>query len=519
MHWFEKIYKERFSTQETNESKSDLDGIDSSALWDQISQSIPQEETIKNSISWWSILGILLFLGLIASGLIFLDHNQTIENSITENNPTSFDNITNLSYNSESPTINDSITHNSNNPKIDSHQEDTQSLKSSDRKSIQTDRNLQTNESLTPQLDSPETTISNTLPSNPINKNKTNSNLKTRTLPKQKQINKKPASPSKTHPSKQLDIKSDDTQAVNEDSKENSFQNAKISDKKSVETRNEINTPFREVNDSEIKTIESSSIPRTVISLEMLPQNWHIHSKRDIKYPTVLPFISPVRINRSPSPWSIKLITQINTFDQQYTDISMAEPFASEANTSIDSLQIGFGFGIYAGYKLNKTWSISSGLEMNKYENKLSTIISTDTMVFDITHMKNRNAKNIRTVRHNNKISTITIPLNISYNYKLSERFDIGSSIGLAYSFVTDQNVKILGRDNTFIEKDNSNKHFENYVSIRFNPYISYRLNDHFGLSMEAGYSMQSYGTSAIVDLKHNSTILSAGVGLKYSFN
>ncbi|MFT6335087.1 MAG: hypothetical protein ACI86M_001190 [Saprospiraceae bacterium] len=183
-------------------------------------------------------------------------------------------------------------------------------------------------------------------------------------------------------------------------------------------------------------------------------------------------------------------------------------------------MQYGSGLGVHLGYNINRTWSISTGLEYNQYENKLSTVITTNILVFDSICQKDRNAKNIRTVRHTNKISTISIPLNISFDYSLNQKFGIGTSIGLAYSLVTSQNVKILGRDNSFIDFDEiPNKHFDNYFSFRANPYIRYRLNNNFDLSMDVGFSMQNHGSSDIVDLKHRSTISSIGLGLKYNFD
>lgn len=518
MQWFEKIYKERFSSENIDETETGLDGIDSSELWSQISNSIPQEEPSKKTFHWRSVAGVFLVFCLFTAGFIFFNNNQSIKLDISENNSESLGGIQDSnSANLTTPIASQNLkTQNLNSKKIEAQDPNAPSSNALSHVLGTIDENLKSNETITAPITKMESIETNTNVSKSITTAVSNS-INT----SNSRINEE---------ADQSDLSAQKTKFNSIDSKKNSTKSDVVDPNQKSNTAKEQESLFsnstnEKINASERKnlsdnsTIVESISSRSKITTPKLDHNWFQSPERTIKSPVVFPFVSPVDINKPLNPWSIKFSAQINTFDQQYKDDTNPEVFANQANQSIDSLQYGSGFALHLGYRLNKDWSISTGIESNRYKNKLSSVITSDTIIFDSTYQKIRNAINTRTVRHTNKISTITIPFDIAYNYNLTPKIGIGISISIAYSLVTSQNVKVLGRENSFIDFDlTPNKHFDNYFSLRFNPYIKYRLFDNFEISMDIGFSRQNHGLSTVLDLKHNSIMLSAGLGLKYNF-
>jgi opacity protein-like surface antigen len=503
MQWFDKILKERFSSINMEGTESDLDGIDSSDLWTQISKSIPQEEPKKSPSLWWRAFGSLLFISLIITGFIIFSYNNSINESISKNNDSPHKQV--------------------DNPRIKNSAKSIQK-----QASIVTELDEQNLKS-----ESIAVSLSNTK-TNKINKS---SNSQLNTIPKiSRTISNSNNSKEET---KIL------TQAEQFPTKNGLGNNSRLSSLETAKNKN----PHIEIlqkrqenkGDDNVQTISknnnsknslvditlvksnqetSTSASQTKINIVPLVRDWPQNLKMAINPQVVPPNTKPIKDNNYSSPWSTKISAQINTFNQLYKEGTTTETFAKQANESIDSLQYGYGVGVHLSYKLNKTWSFSTGLESNRYKNQLNTVLTTDTIVFVLHQQKYRNAKNIRTVKNTNKISTITIPLNFMYDYRLNQRFGVGTSIGLAYSFVTSQSGRLLSREGSIIDfNSDNNKQFENFISLRINPYIRYRLNDNFDLYLDVGYSIQNHGSSAVVDLKHSSTISSIGLGVKYNFN
>lgn len=518
MQWFEKTYKKRFSSENIDKTEAGLDGINSSELWAQISNSIPQEEPSKKTFHWRNSAVVFLVFCLLTAGFMFFNNNNSIKPSISENNSEKNEvNQERSSTKSTTPIESQNlITQNQNSQKIEAKVSNTQRLNALNHKSGPIDENLKSNKPISIPLAKMESIETNTkIPksiTSAVSSSINTSNSRIKEDPDQSDLSAQKIE-FNTIDSKKNSTKSD---VVDSNQKSNI---AKEQESLFSNSTNEKINASEQKNSSANGTIVESIDSRSKIITPKLDHNWFQSPERTIKTPVVFPFVSPVDINKPLSPWSIKFSAQINTFDQKYTDDTNPEIFANQANQSIDSLQYGSGFGLHLGYSLNKNWAISTGIESNRYKNKLSTVLTTNTIIFDTTYQKDRNAINTRTVRHTNKISAITIPLDISYNYNITRKFGIGTSIGLAYSLVTSQNVKLLARDNSFIDFDSiSNKHFDNYLSLRFNPYIKYRLLNNFEISMDVGFSMQNHGSSTVLDLNHSSLMLSAGLGLKYNF-
>ena len=89
--------------------------------------------------------------------------------------------------------------------------------------------------------------------------------------------------------------------------------------------------------------------------------------------------------------------------------------------------------------------------------------------------------------------------------------------MGVSYSLIQSQRGKALGRNNTIVEySDTNNRQFENFISLRFNPYLQYQLSSKVALNLNAGVSYQNHRNAAPQNLGQRSLIYRLGMGLSY---
>lgn len=490
MEWFEKEYKKRF------ENESSLDGIESGPLWDEISKSIPQDESDKIPYWKWTLF-IVAIIGLVASFLIF--QNKEIENqkyssesdeassveTKTEEKVDAKNQILTLDNNTDSNenTSNASETFVKN---VESIQIDQQAINTNQSDIISSNGRTEETKRKGFDLDlkpNNEARNNSIISESSTNNSTTSNNLKINIEENPLIIEPKNAT---VHDS---EAKSQLLQIASESQSENTVM---IAD----------NTMLSKSDSRIISDINLLAIHRKSLSTE----------REEIKMPNVVP---PIIIVNMENPWSINLNGSANFFNLKYEAGMNTEQFASQANDAIGPLQIGNSVGVNLEYQINRNWSVTSGIEFNNYENKLSTVLVSDTTVLDDQII--RNALNVRTVVHHNKLSTFSIPIGIAYDYKVSGNWSLGASVGVSYSIIKSQSGRLLGREENIIDYSNeSNSQFDNFTSFRANPYIRYRVSDHTSLQFIMGLSYQNHGNSEVLDLKQSSTIYNFGIGLRY---
>lgn len=515
MEWFEKEYKKRF------EEESSMEGVQADPLWEQISEAIPQQRKIDAYLHWkWLILGVLL----IGASTIWM---------MTTTNSNNSDDTVHL----QSQKLQSEITSNKN---FTNKNTDT---------ALNTFENTENVESsLEVNLAKEDSEIST-----PIDQNITGSNALsaiskslTERIDVEKIENKSSSNLISTSSftrekygleSGKATIKNDIPAAINDESKT-----------KEVVAQNEVHVNLVESTESQLPESIESDISssanttgtlaedqmqtlasifdtkeiakndlegRSTIEISKLDFITTLVEKeqKSISIPEV--FNPIIQVDR-PNPWSIHIQSAATFFDLRYQDQGDSELFAAQANDSLRALQVGNSFGVGLSYELNSNWQISGGIEINRYENRLRAVLSSDTTAFDSMQVL-RKAKRIRTVNHHNKLSTLTIPIDISYNHRLSGSWSLGASFGVSYSLIQLQRGKALGRNNTVVEySDTSNRQFENFFSLRFNPYLQYQLSEKLAINLNAGVSFQNHGNAAAQDLGQHSLIYRLGMGLSY---
>jgi len=492
MEWFEKEYKKRFKKE------SSLEGIESGPLWDQISKAIPQEKSHKKPYLKWTFL-MLAMVGVVLSLLLFQNRDIENENDLSQSEMSSqsgSSDIENSGFNKESLTANDIKTNNENeaqNPKT----------------------NLENNQAINPdQLESEiknSKTKSSNIKSSAINRKEIKLDLPS----DQKTLNKSKlndSSSENTFPHLDSKILSNnintfkDSQIINVNDNQSDSYSLQMEDE--IKQAN-ISSLSKQTN---LKETKSRAI-LNINSLTLLKNNLQSEYKK-VKLPSVA--VPEIIVNKK-NPWAINVNASANFFSLKYKDDENSEQqFASQVNDSLGPLQIGNSIGINLEYQLNQNWYIGSGIELNNYENKLSAILVTDTTALD-DMQKIRKAKNIRTVIHHNKLSTFSIPINITYDYQISRKWSMGASIGMSYSIIKSQKGRLLSRGKNIIDySDDDNIQFTNFVSFRANPYIRYRINDQISMNIKAGLSYQNHGKSEALDLTQSSMIYNIGIGLRY---
>ncbi len=494
MEWFEKEYKKRF------ENESSLDGVNNNLLWDQISKAVPQEKSAKKSPYWkWTLLVMTSLVVLLS---LILKTNKNIENynhlhlfqsdmstpsgvNDVENNISKNEllNVNDIKTNEENKTLNSEPIHGNitaikTNPlKMDTKVSETTSSnnKTSIVNGMNGKLNLSSNQKSTynSEKNHPRTDIISEQLNSEFPNNEKNSNIDTYNIGEN------------NNQTESLTLQAEDE-----------FKKAK---KASLS------------NDTNLKEIEFRNL------LEIYPlgflKSGIISKNKKINIPAVA---RPKIIVNKKNPWAVNIHSSANFFSLKYKDDANPELFASEANASLGSLQIGNSFGINLEYQLNNSWSVSSGIEYNNYENKLSTILVSDTTILD-DFQKIRKAQNIRSVDHHNKLSTLSIPVAVIYDYKMSNKWSIGASIGVSYSIVRSQKGRFLGRNQTIFDySENENSQFDNFMSYKVNPYIRYRFNNQVSIDFTAGLSYQNNGQISVQELTQSSMIYNIGIGLKY---
>ena len=498
MNWFEKEYKERFENESTSE------GIESDALWSQISEAIPQKDTTRRFSPWY-----WLIFGLIIMGAALFLMGPTDVKGIENNETLTSENInTTLADESYEAVQKEEKTNENNTQQVASNiisETQTQNSKAtisttaiSTRESTYTNTNTEavTTFNYKKSLSKGEVSSTPTINNEPINSDR-NTQVNTTSI-------------SENSSNEQV-LKTDeqDVSMTENDSADPTLNSENIPSTIGQAAENLLLTDDEE---------ESQSIVRSRLfdDIEIL-SGIHQFVQFETEVPDIPEPIVPVKKVNPMLPLSVQLHSNITFMNLRYGDHSDPELFAAAANESIAPMQIANGFGINLEYQLNRNFSILSGVELNNYEHKLFTVLTKDTTALDGNQVL-RKAIEVRTVHHHNKLSVYTIPLELSYQTSNLNAWSLGSSIGFAYSIVHSQRGKALGRNNTILEyTDDDNAQFGNFLSFRLNPFVQYNLTDKASIRLNIGVSYQSHGIAAPQNLKQRSLMYRLGLGLKYN--
>lgn len=188
--------------------------------------------------------------------------------------------------------------------------------------------------------------------------------------------------------------------------------------------------------------------------------------------------------------------------------------FKDSLNQSL-STQLGYSVGGLLRIKQGKNWNLNVGMEYAEWQDRFDKVFLSDSMVE--INQKEVLVQNIRTIQHFNTASIITLPVQLEL-CKDIERLRLGLNLGVSYSIVLDQSGRLMKDDFTIVNYSQSEKRFTNFVSVRFAPYIGYKINEKVMLGTFCNFGIQSHGTNSINQSINNSVAVMPSIGLTFNY-
>lgn len=237
--------------------------------------------------------------------------------------------------------------------------------------------------------------------------------------------------------------------------------------------------------------------------------------------------VSPLLIesNENESPVSQKRVQPISkkTISWKiYGGVALFQNNFKDENSNLaDSLNQnlsiypGFSFGALVKIKGGKNWNLNIGLEYAKWNDRLDKVLLSDTLID--SGPTQVFIQNKRTVKHFNTASIITVPVQLGI-FKDLQRFRLGMDLGISYSFVVAQSGRLLKDDNTFVNYSQNEKRFKDFLSARLAPTVGFKLKTNLMISAFCNFGFQGHGTNAINQLKNSSVAITPSLGLTFNY-
>ncbi|MFK7755437.1 MAG: hypothetical protein AB8B53_00745 [Flavobacteriales bacterium] len=194
---------------------------------------------------------------------------------------------------------------------------------------------------------------------------------------------------------------------------------------------------------------------------------------------------------------------------------SASEAELEESLNSSITPELGYRLGGALQLKEAKNWNLIAGLEYSQWNDRLDNVFNTDTMV--TMNQELVPAVNIRTVRHYNKVSVLSIPVEFTL-FKDTERLRFGLGLGASYSFVFGQEGRLLGAETPVIDYSQSNQRYSNFLSGRVTPSLGLKLSEKVMLNALCTFSFQGHGNTSFSNFKSSSVAIMPAVGVSIRF-
>ena len=262
--------------------------------------------------------------------------------------------------------------------------------------------------------------------------------------------------------------------------------------------------------DKEFQAVEAVRLPTEWKPELLIPQSV---SLLDI---SSTPIKSPL-LNSQILPESRKSIT-FNLYGgsllSQHTFKNGTPGFADSLNINLSS-EIGYSFGCIVRIKRGNNWNMFAGLEYSQWNDRFDKMLLSDTLVE--LNQDFLPARNIRTVKHHNSAAVISIPVQLEL-FKDIKRIRLGVGIGASYSFVVDQNGRLLRDEFTVSNYSQNEKRYTNFLSARVSPSVGFKLNKRVMLNSFCTFGIQRHGTNSINQLKSRSVAMMPSIGLTFNY-
>ena len=214
---------------------------------------------------------------------------------------------------------------------------------------------------------------------------------------------------------------------------------------------------------------------------------------------------------------SLNIYAGLVTAQNNFKNSSETPGFADSLDTSL-SAELGGRLG--ASYRISKgkNWNLNVGLEYVQWNDRFDKVLISDTLVFENSGSQELSpAINTRTIRHYNKLSSLTVPVELEL-YKDIESIRFGLGLGTSYSVVFGQEGRLLKDELTVVDYSQSNKRYTNFLSFRATPFIGYKLSEKLMVNALCTIGIQSHGDNSFTNLKENSLTIMPAVGVSLNY-
>tara|TARA_B100000787_G_scaffold166451_1_gene151716 strand:- start:87 stop:1493 length:1407 start_codon:yes stop_codon:yes gene_type:complete len=205
------------------------------------------------------------------------------------------------------------------------------------------------------------------------------------------------------------------------------------------------------------------------------------------------------------------------TVQNKFENSSAVPGLADSLDTSI-SVELGGRLGV--SYRISKgnNWNLNIGLEYSQWNDRFDKVLVSDTLVFETPSSQELSpAINIRTIRHYNKLSSLSIPVEFEL-FKDTETLRFGLGLGASYSVVFGQEGRLLKDEITVVDYSQRNKRYSNFLSLRATPSIGYKLSEKLMVNALCTVGIQSHGDNSFTNLKSNSLTIMPALGLRFNY-
>ncbi|MGB1037615.1 MAG: hypothetical protein ACPGYY_03135 [Bacteroidia bacterium] len=201
--------------------------------------------------------------------------------------------------------------------------------------------------------------------------------------------------------------------------------------------------------------------------------------------------------------------------------VYMKQKFKYENSGLADSLnqslstQPSYSLGALVRIKQGKTWNLSVGMEYIEWKDRFDKIILSES----VSEVDGEPVllQNIRTIRHTNTASMITLPVQLGL-FRDIRRFRLGMDVGVSYSLILAQNGRLSKNDFEIVDYSQVEKRFNNFFSARLAPYAGFKINEKIMVVSSCTLGIQSHETASINQLENNSVALMPSVGFAFNY-
>ena len=214
---------------------------------------------------------------------------------------------------------------------------------------------------------------------------------------------------------------------------------------------------------------------------------------------------------------SLNIYAGLITVQNKFVNSSAVPGLADSLDTSISG-ELGGRLGVSCRISKGSNWNLNVGLEYAQWNDRFDKVLMSDTLVFETPSSQELSpAINIRTIKHYNKLSSLSIPVEFEL-FKDTKTLRFGLGLGASYSVVFGQEGRLLKDEITVIDYSQRNKRYSNFFSLRANPSVGYKLSEKLMVNALCTVGIQSHGDNSFTNLKSNSLTIMPAIGVRFNY-